>query len=121
MSEFSRRVDVRIIKDEPKTFEDFKADENWFSDLFAKDAYAEYLEHFQPYRWSAVAANNEPIAHGESYFNEVDCINAVELLAADDTTMYWAREYGEDRGDHWLRYGVTDRNAQGDDSPEQAD
>jgi uncharacterized protein YegP (UPF0339 family) len=118
MSEFSRRVNVQVFKDEPKSLEEFFAD--WPAEegdgvevLQLRNAvYRQYLDRFQPYRWSAVAGNNEPVAHGESYFNEVDCINAIELLAADDTTMYWAREYGEDRGYTLLRYGVTDRNSQ---------
>lgn len=110
MSEFSRRVDVDIIKDEPQTYAEFFAIHD--HDLFGDDSYQRYLDRFQPYRWSAVAANNEPVAHGESYFHEADAINAVELLFADDTTMYW-RSRDPERGDQLLRYGKTDRDNQG--------
>lgn len=119
MSEFSRRVDVRIIKDEPLDYEDWVAFHHG-PDGEPDDGYANYVTGFQPYRFHAKGANFEIVSYGESYLHEDGAINAVELLFGDDTTMYWAREYGEDRGLKWLRYGVTDRNAQGDDSPEQA-
>jgi uncharacterized protein YegP (UPF0339 family) len=32
------------------------------------------------YRWRLKAANGEIIAHGESYRNRQDCINAVNLV-----------------------------------------
>jgi uncharacterized protein YegP (UPF0339 family) len=106
--EFSRRVDVQIIKRDVKTREKFAA-----PGPNADEKYREYVGKFQPYRWKAVAANNEPLAHGESYFNLADCINAVTLLLADDTTVYYTHEFGEDRGLKLLRYGSTDRAHQG--------
>lgn len=119
MSEFSRRVDVRIIKDEPMTREQWRiedgvseAETNPEYIALAEQQYADYVEHFQPYRFHAKGANFEIVAYGEDYLHEDGAINAVELLFGDDTTMYWAREYGEDRGLNLLRYGVTDRNAQ---------
>jgi uncharacterized protein YegP (UPF0339 family) len=124
MSEFSRRVDVRIIKDEPHTFEEFLSDKYGGEDFVDLDQYKgeyqEYLTKFQPFRFHAKAGNFEIMSHGENYLHEADCIHAVEVLFGDDTTMWYAREYGEDRGDKWLRYGKTDRDAQVDDSPEQA-
>jgi uncharacterized protein YegP (UPF0339 family) len=110
MTELSRRVDVELIKDEPVSYGDFWKTHD--RNLNGDDVYTRYLDRFQPYRWRAVAANNEPIAHGESYFNEADCINAIELLFGDDTTIYWAPMFGDDRGFRWLRYGKTDRDAQ---------
>ena len=109
MPEFSRRVDVDIIKDEPMTYEDFwhVHDRNLSGDSF----YQQYLDRFQPYRWRAESANGEVVAIGESYFNEADAINAVELLFGDDTTMYW-RSREPERGDQLLRFGKTDRDSQ---------
>lgn len=111
----SRRVDVDIIKDEPLTLTQFAATHTFPDDVDEEEIavdYQQYLDRFQPYRWSAVAANNEPVAHGESYFHEADAINAVELLFGDDTTMYW-RSRDPERGDQLLRYGITDREHQG--------
>jgi uncharacterized protein YegP (UPF0339 family) len=112
MIEFSRRVDVQIIKDEPLSYDDLWRTLTHDRNHTGDSAYKQYLDRFQPYRWRAVAANNEPVAHGESYFNEVDAINAAELLFGDDTTVYRMPMYGEDRGETWLRYGKTDRDHQ---------
>lgn len=115
-TEFSRRVDVDIIKDEPKTREEFRqyhvaAGAAWpIGDLDAE--YARYLEHFQPYRFHAKGDNFEIVDQSEGYLHEDGAVNAVELLFGDDTTMYWRRTYGEDRGDQLLRYGKTDRDHQ---------
>jgi hypothetical protein len=127
MSEFSKRVNIEVFKDEPKTCEEY-AQTFWpgtpgvnaaRGDIQA--AHRHYLEHFQPYRWHAKAANNKIISDGESYFNLADLEETLELFAGDDTTVYYTAMFGEDRGDKWLRYGKTDRDAQGDDSPEQAE
>jgi uncharacterized protein YegP (UPF0339 family) len=116
MTEFSRRVDVQIIKDDPMTLAEYITatvdPDDGFVDTEIEKDYRRYLERFQPYRWRAVAANSEPIAHGESYFNEADCLNAVELLCGDETTVYWAPMFGEDRSEKLLRYGITDREHQ---------
>lgn len=122
MTEFSRRVDVHVFRDTPFTLEEYSiAYPSRQPDLNYELAHRSYLDNFQPYRWHARAANGEIIARGEAYFNEADCLNAVQLLCGDDTTTYWMPMFGEDRAEHLLRYGVTDRNAQGDDSPEQAE
>jgi uncharacterized protein YegP (UPF0339 family) len=112
MSEFSRRVNVEIFEDEPKTFEEFVDDHvgEDIDDVAA--AYRQYVDHFQPYRWHAKAANNKIVSDGESYFNEADVIETVDLLFGDDTTVYWMPMYGEGRGEHLLRYGKTDRDNQ---------
>jgi uncharacterized protein YegP (UPF0339 family) len=127
-AEFSRRADVQIIKDEPLDPNEWASQNSCtcpiggpFVEMCPRHfetgtdgtaEYSEYVARFQPYRWRAVAANNEPIAHGESYFNEADCINAVDLLLGDDTTVYRMPMYGEDRGEVLLRYGKTDRDSQ---------
>jgi hypothetical protein len=36
-------------------------------------------------------------------------------MFGDDTTVYWAPMYGEDRGYRLLRYGKTDRDSQAGD------
>jgi uncharacterized protein YegP (UPF0339 family) len=125
MTEFSRRVDVEIIKDEPKSREAFAAETGCTcpigspcpmhvdkADGTLDTDYERYLHYFQPYRWHAQGANNKIVTDGESYHNEADAINAVELLFGDDTTMYWAPTFGEDRGNRLLRYGKTDREHQ---------
>lgn len=112
MSEFSRRVNVELIRDEPLSPEQFAEQIGVTPGELTDARYQLYLDHFQPYRWRAKAMNGEIIARGESYFNEADAINAVELLCGDDTTVYWAPMFGEDRGYRWLRYGATDRSHQ---------
>lgn len=44
------------------------------------------------YRWRLRAANHEIIAHGESYYNERDCLYAIGLVMAtnDQTPIYRA-------------------------------
>jgi uncharacterized protein YegP (UPF0339 family) len=111
MTEFSRRADVEIIKDEPLTPDEWAARYH-VTDPTNNAAYRYYLEKFQAYRWHAQAGNEEIISDGESYFDEAGAINAVELNFGDDTTMYWARTYGDDRSNHLLRYGKTDREHQ---------
>jgi hypothetical protein len=115
-SEFSRRVDIEVFKDEPKTREEFRVhavttnatwpngelDERWL----------QYLIDFQPYWWHAQSPNGEILTNGEHYAVEAGAINSIELLFGDDTTMYWAPMYGEDRGERLLRYGKTDRDHQ---------
>jgi uncharacterized protein YegP (UPF0339 family) len=125
--EFSRRVNVQIIKDEPLSRSEWMT-KGFFVTMDelntagsdtqalehgdeASNAYLDnlyhryYLDRFQPYRWRAVAANNEPIAHGESYFNEADAINAAELLFGDDSTVYLQQH---EKSNQLLRYGATD-------------
>jgi uncharacterized protein YegP (UPF0339 family) len=122
-AEFSRRVDVYISKAEPLSEADWyeaqggvAADGNFFAnDAAIEAAYRRYLDRFQPYSWHAKAANHEITCQGESYFNEDDAINAFELMFGDDTTVYWAPMYGEDRGYRLLRYGKTDRDSQAGD------
>lgn len=122
MSEFSRRVDIFVYKDEPRSEEDFaRSLVGGVKATTFRSKYESYMNSFQPYRWNAKAANSEIVAQGESYFELAGVVNAINLLFGDDTTVWWMPEFGEDRGESWLRYGVTDRNAQGDDSPEQAD
>jgi uncharacterized protein YegP (UPF0339 family) len=124
--EFSRRLNIEIIKDEPLSRDEYVEasfgigkDANLAVSLSAKleQDYVQYLYRFQPYRWRAVAANGEPIAHGESYFNEADAINAANLLAGDDTTAYLMPMYGDDRSEKVLRFGATDRKSQSDLNP----
>lgn len=118
MPEFSRRVNVFVFKDDPLTFDQFvdAAPEAWAPEVPGGKAraemYRDYLAAFQPYRWHAKAMNGEIIARGESYFNESDCHENIELNYGDDTTVYRMPEYGEQRGEAWLRYGKTDRDAQ---------
>jgi uncharacterized protein YegP (UPF0339 family) len=112
--EFSRRVSVEIFKDDPMTREQFV---EWTAVDGAPadqvdEAYERYLHYHQPYRWHAKASNSRIVSDGESYFNEADCINTINLLFGDDTTMYWSRMYGEDRGLQLLRYGKADREHQ---------
>jgi uncharacterized protein YegP (UPF0339 family) len=116
--EFSRRVNVQTFKDEPLTREEY---DTLHGPTEESGFYEHYLETFQPFRWHAVGANNEIVAQGESYLHEDGCANAIELLFADNTTVYVMPMYGENRGERLLRYGSTDRNAQVDDSPEQAE
>jgi uncharacterized protein YegP (UPF0339 family) len=111
MSEFSRRVNVEIIKDEPTPRDQFMASSIWASHVIDAE-YSKYLDRFQPYRWRAIAANNEPIAHRERYFNLADCVNAVELNYGDDTTAYRMAVFGEDLSETLLRLGATDRASQ---------
>jgi uncharacterized protein YegP (UPF0339 family) len=108
--EFSRRLNIEIIKDEPLARKALGEKLGLTPDELTEDIYRKYVEEHQPYRWRAVAANNEPIAHGESYHNEADCLNAANLLAGDDTTVYVMPMYGDDRSEKVLRFGSTDRN-----------
>lgn len=113
MSEFSRRVDIEIIKSEP-----FTSDE-WLALHPGRDvddtviAYNRYLARFQPYRWHAKSTGNgEIVARSESYFNLADCIENIELNYGDDTTVYRMPIFGEDRHEVVLRFGKTDREHQ---------
>lgn len=120
-NEFSRRIDVFIIKDEPKSRMAFAESPNiglrelLDDGLSSKSAvidaaYAKYLEHFQPYRWVARShGNSKIIAHGESYFNEADCRDNIALNYGDNTTAYVMPMFGDDRSQKLLRYGATDR------------
>jgi hypothetical protein len=108
MPEFSKRVNIEVFKDEPQSYEQFAYP---WEDADAADIqrrYDHYLEHFQPFRWHAKAANNKILSDGESYHNLADLEETLDLFAGDDTTVYYAHMFGEDRGDHWLRYGRTD-------------
>lgn len=107
--EFSRRVDIHLFKDEPPT--QFAFGEG----MTAEDMQASVqrqIAKFQPYRWNAVAMNNEILCHGESYHNLADVLSVVTLLFGDDSTLYWMPEFGEERGMELLRYGSTDRRRQ---------
>lgn len=116
MSEFSRRVDVEVFKDEQQSRDEYAERQGCCPSSVrcpvCDGSYAYYLEHFQPYWWHAQSPNGEILTNGEHYANEVGAINSIEVLFGDDTTMQWARMYGEDRGFKWLRYGKTDRDAQ---------
>jgi uncharacterized protein YegP (UPF0339 family) len=132
-AEFSRRVDVYISKAEPLGREEWLAkgvvtldDLNAVgpgkvvvvgddTSEYMDQLYRRYLDRFQPYSWHAKAANHEITCQGESYFNEADAVNAVELMFGDDSTVYWAPMYGEERGYRLLRYGKTDRDSQAGD------
>lgn len=128
MPEFSKRVNIEVFQDEPLSFADWwehvdgvtPVGNFYKDDAAARAAHADYLNAFQPYRWHAKAANNKLIGDGESYHNLAHLEETIDLAFGDDTTVYAAHMFGEDRGLKLLRYGVTDRNAQGDDSPEQA-
>jgi uncharacterized protein YegP (UPF0339 family) len=109
MTEFSRRVDVHIVKDEPLPREALGQKIGATFGELTEDIYRKYVEEHQAYRWRAIAANNEIVAHGESYHNLADCINAVELLMGDNTTAYRVAVFGEDLSETLLRYGATDR------------
>jgi uncharacterized protein YegP (UPF0339 family) len=123
MTEFSRRVDVEVFKDEPQSREEWiQTATVTASQLLSTDPddasaaidelYRQYLGAFQPYWWHAQSPNGEILTNGEHYLHEYGAVNSIEALFGDDTTMYWTPTYGEDRGEHLLRYGVTDRNAQ---------
>ena len=43
-------------------------------------AYYIYRDSVGQWRWRLRAANNEIIAHGESYRNKADCIKAIALV-----------------------------------------
>jgi uncharacterized protein YegP (UPF0339 family) len=109
--EFSRRLNIEIIKDELLTREALGQKLGLTPDELTQDIYRKYAEEHQAYRWRAVAANNEIIAHGESYHNEADALNAANLLAGDDTTVYVMPMYGDDRSEKVLRFGATDRKS----------
>lgn len=117
-AEFSRRVDVEVFKDEPLTFDEWVIrGEHLVIDRAQTEAeveakYQDYLEHFQPYWWHAQSPNGEILTNGEHYLHEDGALNSIEVLLGDDTTMYYARTYGEDLGIKWLRYGKTDRDHQ---------
>lgn len=114
MSEVSRRVDVEVFKDEPLDIGDFAVDRGFnAAGEGLLDVYGRYLDLFQPYWWHAQSPNGEILTNGEHYATEAGAINSIEALFGDDTTMYWARTYGEDRGIKLLRYGATDRSHQG--------
>ena len=42
--------------------------------------YTIYLDVQNQWRWNLRSANHEIIASGESYYNENDCIYAIELV-----------------------------------------
>lgn len=108
--EFSRRVDFFVFKDEPSTLEGFAHRWGISGDELDRE-YQEYRDRWQPYRWHAKAKNGEIIARGESYHNVEDCLNAVNLLAGDDTTAYVMPTFGDDRSEKVLRFGATDRSS----------
>ena len=111
MSEFSRRVNVELFKDEPVEFAEFlKENSGVLADI--QDRYQVYLNNFQPYWWHAQSPNGEILSNSEHYLHEDGAVNSIEALFGDDTTMYWAPMCGEDRGYRLLRYGKTDRDRQ---------
>jgi hypothetical protein len=116
MSEFSRRVNVEVFKEEPQTFDEWVEEREHCDETNGcpdcKIEYRQYLDGFQPYWWHAQSPNGEILTNGEHYTAEAGVINSVEVLFGGDTTMYWAPMYGEDRGEHLLRYGKTDRDNQ---------
>lgn len=109
---FSRRVDVLLFKDEPDTREDFVEriglDEVETSAGFIDETYEKYLHSFQPFWWHAKSPNGEILTNGEHYARKSGALNSIALLFGDDTTMYWMPMFGQERGMHLLRYGVTD-------------
>jgi hypothetical protein len=118
--EFSRRVDVQVFKDEPDTREEWMATAtipaagflDGDPDMVLDIHYQDYVKQFQPYRWHAVALNNEILCQGERYFNVEDLVSTIQLLFGADTTTYWMAMYGEKRGEYLLRFGKTDRDHQ---------
>ncbi|WP_340647520.1 DUF1508 domain-containing protein [Phenylobacterium sp.] len=45
--------------------------------------YYVYLDAQRQYRWTLYAANNRKIANsGEGYFNQKDCVDAINLVAS---------------------------------------
>jgi len=46
------------------------------------------------WRWRLKAANHEPIASGESYYNRSDCLHAINLIKG---TNYSTPIYDEDK------------------------
>lgn len=46
----------------------------------ANTGYYEIYRQQSQWRWRFKANNHEIIAHGESYWNKSDCLNAVNLL-----------------------------------------
>jgi hypothetical protein len=112
MTEFSRRVTVEVFKDEPRPRDVFFAERAGedVSDIAA--AYDRYLHYFQPFWWHAQSPNGEILTNGEHYLHEAGAINSIEVLFGDDTTMYWAPMYGEERGFKLLRYGKTEHKAE---------
>lgn len=116
MTEFSRRVNVEVFKDDPLTREEFldwaEIDPEKVTKDFMDKSYDRYLHYHQPYWWHAQSPNGELLTNGEHYANEAGAINSITILFGDDTTMYWMPMYGEDRSEKLLRYGVTDREHQ---------
>jgi uncharacterized protein YegP (UPF0339 family) len=119
MTEFSRRVNVEVFKDEPKSRDEWASSATVTAgqllDIDTSDPgaaidklYREYLDAFQPYWWHAQSPNGEILTNGEHYAELSGATNSIEVLFGDDTTMYWAPMFGEDRGEQLLRYGVTD-------------
>ena len=43
-----------------------------------------YQDKQDEWRWRLRAANNEIIAHGESYKNKADCLHAIDLVKSTD-------------------------------------
>ena len=39
-----------------------------------------YKDKVSQWRWRSLAANNEIIASGESYWNKSDCLNAIRIV-----------------------------------------
>jgi predicted HAD superfamily Cof-like phosphohydrolase len=115
-AEFSRRVNIEVFKDEPKTREEFRVDAIVTNATWPNgeldERYRKYLDDFQPYWWHAQSPNGEILTNGEHYLHEDGATNSAEVLFGDDTTMYWAPMYGEDRHFRLLRYGKTDRDHQ---------
>jgi uncharacterized protein YegP (UPF0339 family) len=111
MSEFSRRVDVELFKDEPLTRAEFTAEHGTTGETLQL-AYSHYLDTFRPYWWHVQSPNGEIITNGEHYVKPSGAINSIEVLFGDDTTMYYMPMFGVDRGYKLLRYGKTDRDHQ---------
>lgn len=109
---FSKRVNIEVFKDEPQSYEQFAYPWEDADVADIQRRYDLYLAAHQPYRWHAKAANGKLISDGESYHNLAHLEETIDLAFGDDTTVYAAHMFGDDRGLKLLRYGVTDRNAQ---------
>ncbi|TDO18172.1 hypothetical protein EV580_1356 [Mycobacterium sp. BK086] len=89
-------VYVDLIEDQPVTRAEFD-ERNALTEDEGDEAYAHYLNDFQPFRWHAEnAGNHEILSHGERYFNEADALANIGQQFGISTMVYLRRaEHGD--------------------------
>lgn len=78
-----------LIEEKPRPRETFMVD-SYLSDQIIDQEYADYLEHFQPWRILILSGDNhkELFRSTERYFNKADAEHAIDIAFANKSNVY---------------------------------